>query len=193
MDYTYTNPQQQLQYQQQQQQMKEQQYIQQQQQEQQLHQQQALQQQQIMQQQQQGFQGYPNAEHHDNGGIASTYFYQQPQQQQLQPDTFNRSTEGFPRSVLDRATAAKLRLEHYYKTALDQAYERNQRRTEIENKLAHEHCSEEKKKRQLQSLGRKESQYLRLRRTRLGLEDFVTVKVIGKGAFGEVSVPNRTK
>lgn len=61
------------------------------------------------------------------------------------------------------------------------------RRTEIENKLAHEHCSEEKKKRQLQSLGRKESQYLRLRRTRLGLEDFVTVKVIGKGAFGEVS------
>lgn len=60
------------------------------------------------------------------------------------------------------------------------------RRTDIEKKLLHEHCSDEKKKRQLQSLGRKESQYLRLRRTRLGLEDFVTVKVIGKGAFGEV-------
>jgi protein-serine/threonine kinase len=28
--------------------------------------------------------------------------------------------------------------------------------------------------------------YLRLRRTRIGLEDFRTVKVIGKGAFGEV-------
>lgn len=83
--------------------------------------------QQQQQQQQQGFQGYPNNDHHENGGISSTYFYQQPQQQQLQPDTFNRSTEGFPRSVLDRATAAKLRLEHYYKTALDQAYERNQR------------------------------------------------------------------
>lgn len=27
---------------------------------------------------------------------------------------------------------------------------------------------------------------MRLRRTRLGLDDFVTVKVIGKGAFGEV-------
>jgi hypothetical protein len=61
------------------------------------------------------------------------------------------------------------------------------RRTDVEKKLSHEHCSEEKKKRQLLSLGRKESQYLRLRRTRLGLEDFVTVKVIGKGAFGEVS------
>jgi protein-serine/threonine kinase len=28
--------------------------------------------------------------------------------------------------------------------------------------------------------------YLRLRRTRIGLQDFRTVKVIGKGAFGEV-------
>ena len=28
--------------------------------------------------------------------------------------------------------------------------------------------------------------FLRLRRTRIGLEDFRTVKVIGKGAFGEV-------
>lgn len=28
--------------------------------------------------------------------------------------------------------------------------------------------------------------YLRLRRTRIGLDDFRTVKVIGKGAFGEV-------
>lgn len=100
MDYTYTNPQQQLQHQQQQ--LKEQQCIQQ-------------------QQQQQGFQPYPN-----NDNISSTYLYQQPQQQ-VEANAFNRSTEGFPRSVLDRATAAKLRLEHYYKTALDQAFERNQR------------------------------------------------------------------
>lgn len=66
------------------------------------------------------------------------------------------------------------------------------RRTEVQNKLATEHCSEEKKKRQLLNYGRKESQYLRLRRTRLGLEDFITVKVIGKGAFGEVSSSQRS-
>lgn len=51
-----------------------------------------------------------------------------------------------------------------------------------------EHCSEEKKTRQLLSLGKKESHYLRLRRTRLGVQDFQTVKVIGKGAFGLVSI-----
>lgn len=58
---------------------------------------------------------------------------------------------------------------------------------EVEKRLQDEQSSQEKKNRQLQSLGRKESQYLRLRRTRLGLDDFVTVKVIGKGAFGEVN------
>jgi hypothetical protein len=59
-------------------------------------------------------------------------------------------------------------------------------RIDTEKKLQAEIGSTERKNRQLLSLGRKESQYLRLRRTRLGLEDFVTVKVIGKGAFGEV-------
>jgi protein-serine/threonine kinase len=33
--------------------------------------------------------------------------------------------------------------------------------------------------------------YLRLRRTKIGLGDFKTVKVIGKGAFGEVSWSSR--
>lgn len=45
---------------------------------------------------------------------------------------------------------------------------------------------DEMKARQLAQLGRTESSFLRLRRTRLGLDDFRTVKVIGKGAFGEV-------
>ncbi|KAI8980442.1 Serine/threonine-protein kinase CBK1 [Pilobolus umbonatus] len=135
------------------------------------------QQRQYPQQPQQGY--YYDSEQN----MTSTYYIPPLSQPER---TFNRSTEGFPRSVLDRATAAKLRLENYYKTALEQAHERNQRRAEIERKLSQEHCSEEKKKRQLMSLGRKESQYLRLRRTRLGLDDFITVKVIGKGAFGEV-------
>lgn len=36
---------------------------------------------------------------------------------------------------------------------------------------------------------RKETEFLRLKRTRLGLEDFESLKVIGRGAFGEVRVP----
>jgi hypothetical protein len=58
---------------------------------------------------------------------------------------------------------------------------------ELERKLAADTLtSDERKHRQLLSLGKKESTFLRLRRTKLGLDDFRTVKVIGKGAFGEV-------
>lgn len=46
--------------------------------------------------------------------------------------------------------------------------------------------SDARRNRQLQALGMKESMFLRLRRTKIGLSDFKTVKVIGKGAFGEV-------
>lgn len=61
------------------------------------------------------------------------------------------------------------------------------RRVELERKLQNDvMMSEERKHRHLQQLGKKESTYLRLRRTKLGLNDFRTVKVIGKGAFGEV-------
>lgn len=60
-------------------------------------------------------------------------------------------------------------------------------RNEIERCLANDTLiSDERKLYHLHIVGRTESSYLRLRRTRLGLDDFRTVKVIGKGAFGEV-------
>ena len=34
----------------------------------------------------------------------------------------------------------------------------------------------------------KETEFLRLRRSRLGVDDFDPIKVIGRGAFGEVSI-----
>ncbi|KAI0306985.1 AGC/NDR protein kinase [Multifurca ochricompacta] len=52
--------------------------------------------------------------------------------------------------------------------------------------------SDERKQRQLLQHGKKESTFLRLRRTKLGLDDFRTVKVIGKGAFGEVRLVQKT-
>jgi len=39
---------------------------------------------------------------------------------------------------------------------------------------------------ELLALGKKESDFLRLRRKRLGIDDFINIKVIGKGGFGEV-------
>lgn len=99
---------------------------------------------------------------------------------------FERHPEKLPRATQEKAAAVKLRIEHFFNTNVNHAKERSQRRVETENKLLNERGSEERKTRTLTSLGKKESNFLRLRRTKLSLDDFKTVKVIGKGAFGEV-------
>lgn len=123
---------------------------------------------------------------------------QQPQQQQH--DLFTSSSASSPtreveferrpdlltQATQEKAAVTKLKIEHFFKLSVNHAIERNQRRVKSEQSLANERGSEERRNRQLMSLGRKESSFLRLRRTKLGLDDFVTVKVIGKGAFGEV-------
>ena len=59
------------------------------------------------------------------------------------------------------------------------------RRIELETKLVQLH-TQEAKEREIRKYTKSESQQLRLRRTKIKLSDFHTVKVIGKGAFGEV-------
>ncbi|TKY85548.1 hypothetical protein EX895_005710 [Sporisorium graminicola] len=109
---------------------------------------------------------------------------------------FERSTNGMQKSTIEAATGAKLKLENFYKVYVEQAVERIKRAAELEDRLTNPpdgvHLSDERKARQLAQLGRRESNFLRLRRTRLGLDDFRTVKVIGKGAFGEVRLVQKT-
>ena len=128
---------------------------------------------------------------------------------------FERRLEGFSDNALPRAKSAQLKLEHYYKIAVDAAIERNTRcvsmlpvvqwlalrciyvpfrRVELERRLQGETLmSEERKLSSFSNLGKKESTFLRLRRTKFGLDDFRTIKVIGKGAFGEVSFSSLVK
>lgn len=46
--------------------------------------------------------------------------------------------------------------------------------------------SEERRTRRIQQHSKQENQYLRLRRARLCADDFSIIKVIGRGAYGEV-------
>ncbi|KAL0575969.1 Serine/threonine-protein kinase [Marasmius crinis-equi] len=98
---------------------------------------------------------------------------------------FERSTAAFTSDAIARSTAAKLKLVSYYKMAVDSAIERNARRIELETKLS-QTMQADAKEREIRKYSKMESQHLRLRRTKIKLTDFKTVKVIGKGAFGEV-------
>jgi len=55
----------------------------------------------------------------------------------------------------------------------------------METRLSQLHTPDAKE-REIRKYSKTESQHLRLRRTKIKLTDFLTVKVIGKGAFGEV-------
>ncbi|KAG5339458.1 hypothetical protein C0989_004144 [Termitomyces sp. Mn162] len=89
---------------------------------------------------------------------------------------FERSTAEFSSDAVARCTAAKLKLESYYKVSVDAAIERNARRIELETKLTQVHSSDAKE-REIRKYGRTESQHLRLKRTKIKLDDFITVKV----------------
>lgn len=56
----------------------------------------------------------------------------------------------------------------------------------LEETLKDESLSEQQKQEKRQQHAQKESEFLRLKRSRLGVEDFEPLKVIGRGAFGEV-------
>jgi len=86
----------------------------------------------------------------------------------------------------DKATRAKVLLENFYSNLTNQHQERMERRKKLEESLLENNLSDLAKieRRRLHAV--KETEYLRLKRAKLGVEDFDPLKVIGKGAFGEV-------
>lgn len=96
------------------------------------------------------------------------------------------STIRFSDHTLDKATKAKVTLENYYSNLINQHGERQLRLAKLEASLQDENLSEKQKEEKRMLHAQKETEFLRLKRSRLGVEDFEALKVIGRGAFGEV-------
>lgn len=60
------------------------------------------------------------------------------------------------------------------------------RRSVLEKQLASSHVPEEEQINQLKDLERKETEYIRLKRHKICVDDFDLLDIIGRGAFGEV-------
>lgn len=100
--------------------------------------------------------------------------------------TATENTIRFSGHTLDKATKAKVTLENYYSNLIAQHIERKQRLAKLEESLKDESLSEAQKQEKRLQHAQKETEFLRLKRSRLGVEDFEPLKVIGRGAFGEV-------
>eukprot|EP01096_Ripella_sp_DP13-Kostka_P007842 TRINITY_DN2896_c0_g1_i1.p1 TRINITY_DN2896_c0_g1~~TRINITY_DN2896_c0_g1_i1.p1 ORF type:complete len:544 (+),score=236.51 TRINITY_DN2896_c0_g1_i1:111-1634(+) len=90
------------------------------------------------------------------------------------------------RETLEKATATKYFIEQFYENLFKDLKERANRRQRLEKQLGRLHLAPEKQDYYRRALYQKETEYIRLRRSRFSSKAFESIKLIGKGAFGEV-------
>ncbi|OVA03954.1 Protein kinase domain [Macleaya cordata] len=94
-----------------------------------------------------------------------------------------------PSSVTkQKVAAAKQYIENHYKAQMKCLQDRKERRWVLERKLADAEVSEEDQYNLLKYLEKKETEYMRLQRHKMGVDDFDLLTIIGRGAFGEVRI-----
>lgn len=94
--------------------------------------------------------------------------------------------EALSSATTQKVAAAKQYIENHYKSQMKSLQERKERRWMLERKLADADVSEEEQNNILKDLEKKETEYMRLRRHKMGVDDFELLTIIGRGAFGEV-------
>ncbi|KAL7133212.1 hypothetical protein ABFS83_12G125300 [Erythranthe nasuta] len=95
--------------------------------------------------------------------------------------------------TLERVAAAKNYIENHYKSHMKDMQKRRERRESLERTLANSGVSEEEQMDIIKDLERKETEYMRLKRHKISVEDFELLAIIGRGAFGEVRLCREKK
>lgn len=67
------------------------------------------------------------------------------------------------------------------------------RRRALQRKVQESQIPVEEKEEMMRNLERRETEYMRIQRRKIGIDDFEQLTVIGKGAFGEVCKYNLDK
>jgi len=94
-------------------------------------------------------------------------------------------------NVLQRGTAAKQLVNSFFQENIERARDRNARAKELDQILKDPTIPEMQKQKEIHNLAQKEARFLRFIRTRESPQNFSTIKIIGKGAFGEVKLVQR--
>ncbi|XP_027339657.1 serine/threonine-protein kinase tricorner-like [Abrus precatorius] len=95
--------------------------------------------------------------------------------------------------TLERVAVAKQFIENHYRAQMKHIQERKQRRSVLQKLLASSQVPEEEQINQLKDLERKETEYIRLKRHKICVDDFDLLTIIGRGAFGEVRLCREKK
>ncbi|CAA0829318.1 AGC (cAMP-dependent- cGMP-dependent and protein kinase C) kinase family protein [Striga hermonthica] len=95
--------------------------------------------------------------------------------------------------TLERVAAAKKFIESHYRSHMKDMQERLERRRVLEKALANSGVSEVEQSNLIKELERRETEYMRLKRHKITVDDFELLTIIGRGAFGEVRLCREKK
>ncbi|XP_039686421.1 serine/threonine-protein kinase tricornered isoform X2 [Medicago truncatula] len=95
--------------------------------------------------------------------------------------------------TMERVAAAKKFIESHYKSQMKHIQERKERRSVLQKELESSHVPEEEQINLLKDLESKETEYMRLKRHKICVDDFDLLTIIGRGAFGEVRLCREKK
>ncbi|KIW21761.1 uncharacterized protein PV07_12810 [Cladophialophora immunda] len=99
----------------------------------------------------------------------------------------------YSENIRRRGWAAQHLVFHWFREKKHQAQERNLRSQEMEGRWEEVSLEPAARHRERSALVRQEVNFLRSLRSREGVEDFTTLRVIGKGGFGEIRLVRRQK
>ncbi|KAK4924680.1 Serine/threonine-protein kinase [Elasticomyces elasticus] len=97
----------------------------------------------------------------------------------------------FSDNVIQRGTAAKQLVAAFFTESIERARDRNARAKGLDAIMRDPNVPDLEKSREANSLANQEARFLRFTRTRESPQNFQTIKIIGKGAFGEVKLVQR--
>ncbi|XP_062194881.1 uncharacterized protein LOC133898267 [Phragmites australis] len=90
--------------------------------------------------------------------------------------------------TMERVAAAKKFIENHYRAQTKNIQDRKERRFKLERQLASSQVPKEQQINLIKDLERKETEYMRLKRHKICVDDFELLTIIGRGAFGEVQL-----
>ncbi|KAL9049246.1 MAG: hypothetical protein Q9162_007321 [Coniocarpon cinnabarinum] len=102
-----------------------------------------------------------------------------------------KNADKYADNIYRRAKHSTEQVGNFFRDNVQRAKERNQRGKDLEQSLSAPGMDERKKAQKKNELRRGEARFLRFLRTKERPENFSTLKVIGKGAFGEVKLVTR--
>ncbi|SMQ46474.1 unnamed protein product [Zymoseptoria tritici ST99CH_3D7] len=102
-----------------------------------------------------------------------------------------KNPEKYSSSIVDRVKLQKMLTQEFFKENVERARARNERCKELDAIMSDAQLSDSRKASKQNSMRRSEANFLRFLRTHEKPQNYNTLKIIGKGAFGEVRLVQR--